>query len=206
MPRYGFVLRVSDSVPLHSRNTVSVVMTPETAPATCVDVPLLGGSCWWFVGPFRNLTDEGYDRAFEPEDKPGLDNTYLSRDGGLVRWQRMAFGESVMPLESLFNGVPGVAYGLTTLHQASSTLARIAAFSNDGVRLWLNGQRVLQRHSHELFRPNLARQGAGVDVTLRPGDNPLMLKIVRCGRPIQFALAVTDREDRPLIDLGNTRW
>ena len=206
MARYGFVVRVPEEVSLNARNEVTFVMTPESAPAVSIDLPLFGGSCWWFVGPFRNLADEGFDHAYGPEDKPGLENDYLGRDGGLIRWQRHAFTENVMDLESLLNGSAGVAYGITTLHVPATTDARILTHTNDGVKVWLNSQRILLRHSHEPFRPSLAHAPASADVTLKPGDNQVIVKAVRCGQPLRFSFAVTDREGRPLDDVGNSRW
>src|SRR5205085_35650 len=89
-------------------------------------IPLLGGSCWWFVGPFQNPVGEGFDRAYPVEDKPGLEEDYLGRTGALIKWQKTAFKETVMPLESIFTGVQGVAYGVTTLHVPTPTDAKIA--------------------------------------------------------------------------------
>jgi ADP-ribosylglycohydrolase len=206
MARYGFVVRVSDGVQLGVKNTLAVVMTPEKGEATTCDIVLLGGSCWWFVGPFPNMAEEGFDRVYSPEDKPGFENDYLGRAGGLIRWQKMAFKENVMELESLFSGQPGVAYGVTTLHVPATTDARIVVHSNDGMKVWLNKQRILQRHSHEPFRPTLGYGPASADVTLSPGDNTVMLKVVRCGAPNEFSFAVTDRNGHPLLDVGNTRW
>lgn len=206
MARYGFALLAPDTCRLRARNMVTLVLSPEKAPAITVDIPYLGGSCWWWVAPFRNMVDEGYDHAYGPEDKPGLDEEFLARDGGLIRWQKRAFGENVMDLESLFTGVAGVAYGQTTLHVAEPTEARLVAHNNDGVKIWFNGQRILQRHAHLPFRPSLPSVPEVVDVLLQPGDNRLLLKVVRCNRPIEFAFAVTDRSGDLLPDVGNPAW
>ncbi len=206
MARYGFVLRAPENAPLKTRNSVTLVMTPESAAATTLEIPLFGGSCWWFIGPFRNLSDEGYDHAYGPEDNLALDKDFLARDGGLIKWQRMAFGSTVMELEKLFTGVPGVGYGQTTLHVSEPTDARIVVHSNDGSKVWLNGQRILQRHSHEPFRPTLGYGPAQADIALKAGDNKVLLKVVRCGSPIELSFIVTDREGKPLPELGNTRW
>lgn len=206
MARYGFVLRVPDTVNLEARNEVTLALIPEQGPSTTVELPYVAGSCWRLVGPFKNQVDEGFDHPYQPEDKPGFDNDYLGRSGGLIRWQKMAFRESALDLESIFNGSPGVAYGITTLHVVTPAEVRIVAHTNDGVKVWLNEQRIMQRHSHESFRPTLGYGPAAADVTLKAGDNRLMVKIVSCSELIQFALTVTDRDGRPIDDLGNTRW
>ena len=206
MARFGFVVKAPESAPLKTRNSITLVMTPENAPATTVEIPFFGGSCWWFVGSFRNLADEGYDHAYGPEDNQALDKDFLARDGGLTRWQRMAFGSYVMDLERIFTGVPGAAYGQTTLHMTEPTDARIVVHTNDGAKVWLNGTRILQRHSHEPFRPTLGYGPAQTDVTLKAGDNKILLKAVRCAAPIELSFVVADRNGKPLQELGNTRW
>jgi len=207
MARYGFVVRVPDTVPLHPRNTLTLVMTPEKGKPTTVEIVLLGGACWWFVGPFQNFVDEGFDRVYEVEDRPGFENEYLGRGQSMIRWQKMGFTENVMPLEPLFSGSPGVAYGVTTLRAPAPMEARITAHTNDGVKVWLNGQRIVQWHSHEPFRPTLGYGPASADVNLKAGDNRVMVKIVRCsGPPLDFSFAVTDRQGNPLMDVHNTQW
>lgn len=206
MARYGFVVRVPDTLPLQPRNVVTLMMTPEKGRATRVEIPLLGGACWWFVGPFQNFAEEGFERVFEVEDRPGFGNEYLGRGQSMIRWQKMGFAECVMPLESIFRGLPGVAYGVTTLHAPRTTEARLTTHTNDGLKVWLNGQRILQWHSHDAFRPTLGSGPTCADVTLKAGDNRVMVKVVRCGAPLEFCFALTDRQNRPLSDVTNTRW
>lgn len=206
MARFGFVMRAPDEAPLAGVNSVQVVLSPANeSPITC-DLTFLGGSCWMFTGPFANNDEAGYDKVFEVEDKPGLENKYLGRNGGMVGWQRMAFRENVMDLEAFFGGVSGVAYAVTTLHFPVQTDARLVIHSNDGVHVWLNNQRILRRHAHEPFRPTVSQSRNMVDVTFKPGANKVMLKIVRCRESLQFAFLATDRNGLPLEDLGNTKW
>ncbi len=198
MARYGFVVRAPEAAPLEGRNDLALVLAPESGPPTTVSFSLLGGSGWYVVGPFKNQMDDGFERAFEPEDKPGLDCTYLGRAGGLVRWARHAFKETVMDVEPLFEGHPGVLYARTRFHVPTITDCRIVLHTNDGGKVWLNSRMVLQRHWHAPFRPTLGEGACMVDVTLRAGDNDLMLKVVRCAEPAELALMVVDRKGKPL--------
>jgi len=206
MARFGFVIRVPDSAPLAQRNSATLILAPEAGPAVTAAIPFFGGFCWWVVGPFRNLADEGYTRAYGPEDRVDLSADYVARDGGLIRWQRMAFPGVVMDLEPVFNGSPGVLYALALFRADHAGPARIVAHCNDGVRVWLAGRMVIQRHSHEPFRPTLGCGPASADVELRAGDNPVLVKVVRCGEPVRFALSLTDRDGQPLQGVGSTRW
>jgi ADP-ribosylglycohydrolase len=207
MARYGFVVRAPENVPLQPQNKVTLVLTPENAPPTTCDIILLGGACWWWVGPFENRLEEGFYKAYEVEDRPGFDRDYLGRGAALIRWRKIAFKENVLLLEQeFFTGQPGVAYGVTTLHLPVPTEAKIVPHTNDGLRVWLNNRLLVQRHSHEPFRPTLGYGPSAVDVTLQAGDNRLMVKVIRCDAPAEFAFAVTDRDGKPLPDVGNTRW
>lgn len=206
MARYGFVVRVPEGVPLAAKNTVTVVLTPEKgAPATC-DVNFLAGTCWWFVGPFANMNEEGFYKPYPVEDRPDFQDTYLGRAGGMLTWQKLAFRENVMDLEPLFGGTAGVAYGVTTVHVAGPTEARLVVHTNDGFRLWLNKRPVLQRHSHEPFRPTLGYGPGQVDVALQAGDNQVMLKAVRCRDPLALSFAIVDRKGEPLLDVVTSKW
>ncbi len=206
MARYGFVIRVPEGVPIAARNTVTLILTPEMgAPATC-DIHFLAGTCWWFVGPFANTNEEGFHKTYPVEDRADFQDDYLGRAGGMIQWQKMAFRETVMELEPIFSGTAGVAYGVTTIHVAAPAEARIVVHTNDGLRLWLNKQSLLQRHSHEPFRPTLGYGPGQVDVDLRAGDNQVMLKVVRCREPIELAFAVVDRKGEPLLDVITSRW
>jgi ADP-ribosylglycohydrolase len=204
--RFGFVIRAPENAPLASRNAITLILSPEEGRALTCDILLLGGSCWHVVGPLTNQAEEGYAKVYPVEDKPGLENEYLGRGGGLIRWQRMGVREMSLPLEPLFAGMPGVAYLTTTLRMPVTTDARIVAHTNDGVKVWLNRQLIIQRHAHEPFRPTLGYGPAQADVSLRAGDNLLFVKAVRDRDPYALSIAVTDRDGQPLMDLGNTMW
>ncbi len=206
MARYGFVVKAPALARLEPKNKITIVLAPEKGTPITSELVFLGGSCWHFVGPFTNIEGDGFGKAFGPEDRPGPDEDFLARDGGLVRWQRRAFEGSVMDTESIFNGAPGVVYLRTTLHLATITEARLVAHSNDGLRIWLNNQLILQRHSHEPFRPTAGYGPAQADVSLHAGDTKLTIKVVRCSDPSRFAFMVADRAGRLVTDVGNCRW
>ncbi len=204
--RYGFVVRPPDNVDLPQKSPVSIVMSPDNGPAFTSEISFEAGTCWWWVGPLSNAFEEGYTKVFSVEDKPGFENDYLGRDKGLVKWQRRAFLENVMPLEDIFAGMPGVAYGVTTLTVDKATPVKLVFHANDGIRVWVNNELKIQQHSHTAFRPTLNNSATAVDVVLNPGANRIMVKVVRCAKPIQFSFAVIDPSGKPATGLGNTRW
>ena len=97
-------------------------------------------------------------------------------------------------------------FAIWTANVPTQTEARIVAHTNDGVKVWLNRQRIAQRHSHEPFRPTLGYGPLQADVVFQPGDNQVMIKVVRCGDPIEFAFAIVDRDGKPMLDVMGTGW
>jgi hypothetical protein len=206
--RIDFSLRVNEGQGrVDIANALTIRLAPDTGGAVMeAEFMLLGASCWWTVGPFANFDGEGFDRSFTPEDRPGLQESYVTRTSNAARWERSAFPESSMDLETVFKGSSGVCYGQTNLRCGSTRDARIVANTNCGVKVWMNGVMIMRRMHRETFRPVLGSGPWSTDVTLRAGDNPIMVKWVRGSEPYEFSLTVSDRFGRGLPDVGNTGW
>lgn len=188
-------------------NPLTIALLPESGEASLSAQFLVpGASCWWVVGTFENSETEGFDRVYAPESRPELYETYTGRLGQIVRWERRSFPELVLDLEPLFHGSPGVCYGQTTVYVPSERPARLVAATNSGVKVWLNGQRVLARFERRPFRPTSIGSVWGVDVLLRQGSNRVLVKWVRGKDPFAFALLFADQEGRLMPDVGNTKW
>ena len=111
-----------------------------------------------------------------------------------------------MDLEAQFKTSSGVCYGQTNLNSRISREVRLVGNTNSGVKIWLNGVLVVRRMHREPFRPSLGSGPWTADVSLRAGDNPLMVKWVRSSEPYEFSLTISDRLGRGLPDVGNTNW
>lgn len=206
--RADFTLRVVDGQGrIDIANAVTLRLAPDDGtPPQEAEFVLLGASCWWTVGPFANFDGEGFDRSYLPEDRPGLQESYLSRSQQNIRWERQIYPESTLDLEPLFKGSSGVCYGQTILRSPTARDVRLVANTNSGVKVWLNGALVLRRFHREVFRPVLGSGPWAVDVSLRAGDNPVMVKWVRGSEPYAFSLTVSDRYGRGLPEVGNVSW
>ncbi len=188
-------------------NALTVRLTPDTGDEVMeAEFMLLGAACWWTVGPFANFDGEGFDRSFTPEDRPGLHESYVTRTSNAAQWERNVYPDSSMVLEPIFKGSSGVCYGQTNLRCSTAREARIVANTNSGVKVWMNGVLIMRRMHREVFRPTLGSGHWSTDVTLRAGDNPVMVKWVRGSEPFEFSLTVSDRFGRGLPDVGNTSW
>ena len=188
-------------------NSIAVRLTPDSGGAPSeTQFVLMGSGCWWTVGTFANFDGEGFDRSYLPEDRPGLSESYVARNLQSVRWEKHVFPESVLDVEPLFRGSSGVCYGQTILRSPFNREARLTASSNNGVKVWMNGSLVLRRHQRTTFRPTLNEEHWTAEVSLRAGDNPVMVKWVRGAEPYQFSLTISDRQGRGIPDVGNTWW
>jgi len=188
-------------------NSIAIRLTPDSGDAPFeAQFVLMGAGCWWTVGTFANFDGEGFDRSYMPEDRPGLSENYVARNLQSVRWEKRTFAESVLDLEPLFKGSAGVCYGQTILRSPFNRDARLTASSNNGVKVWMHGSLVMRRHQRTTFRPTLNEEHWSADISLREGDNPVMVKWVRGIEPYQFSLTVSDRQGRALPDVGNTWW
>ncbi|MBI5366329.1 MAG: hypothetical protein HZA54_04775 [Planctomycetes bacterium] len=133
---------------------------------------------WRVAGPFDNEQDEGFTR----DDVPAADPP-------VAEWRRVADAETLdfLPLFERKENVS--AYAHVYLKPGAPGPARLWLGSDDGVRAWLNGELVHDRHAH---RP-LKRDQDRVDVELEGGWNRLLLKVDQGGG----GWAATLRVSRP---------
>jgi len=202
--RLGYVVKPPSDVS-EGNQAVRLRVTDEAGRAEFLAIPFVPTGCWWCVGPLKNEYGGGFEHGYPVELKPDVSERYLGRGDGLVGWQRMAFAETVIEVEPIFSGMPGVAYAMTVLRCKSPQDVRLVVHTNDGVRVWLNDRLVYQVHDHSLFRPTLC-SGPNATVRLRAGENRLLVKIVRCDEPAHLALSLLDTGGQPVDRWGNHRW
>jgi HEAT repeat protein len=82
-------------------------------------------------------------------------------------------------LKELNGGEQRVAYLRTKIDSDAERTVRLEVFSDDGVKVWLNGRLV---HANNCLRPIPANPDT-VDVTLKEGVNHLMLKVTQNNMP-----------------------
>ncbi|MCX6359372.1 MAG: ADP-ribosylglycohydrolase family protein [Armatimonadetes bacterium] len=204
--RLGFVVRAPATAAMPPVNTLTVTLTPDEGEARVCTVAAPAGACWWAVGALPSPLREGYEKRYEVEDKQGLEETYLSRAGGLVGWTRLQVPGSELPLEeAYFKGAPGVAYARLVLRVPAAVETRLVVHTNDGAKVWVAGRLVFQVHSHQACRPTWSG-GPGASLKLPAGDTPLLVKAVRCDEPYRLALMFLGPDGDPLISLSTAHW
>jgi hypothetical protein len=127
------------------------------------------------VGPFDNADHRGFYEAYAPEREANPSASYIGTGGQRVTWQRVQTDESgFVDLEKLLKPKEWVvAYAVTHLYSERPRVARLLLGSDDGARVWLNGEPVWAA---------IEVRGADADkdrfeVMLRKGWNRLLIKV-----------------------------
>lgn len=137
---------------------------------------------WQISGPYtKDVTPaELFDTAFAPEQQ-----------GQEVQWRPMPVGTTpdqpwLIEPEKIeeFKGDNRVAYLRTKIVSPKEQKARLELGSDDGVKVWINGQLV---HANNAGRPVTLGEDK-VDVTLKEGVNALLVKLTQEGG--QWAMAL----------------
>jgi len=165
-------------------------------PAAVARVGFRRASRWVAVGPFENPDGAGLDHAHFPEGR--LDEKLASR-GGPYRVKALRVPGDAVDVDGVFGSAcPRVIYLLRVVRAPSARRATFRIGCSDGLKLWLNGRRLVADHGH---RPG----GAGdyvVPAALKAGANRITVKLARCGGSSVFRLRITARgTEEAMLDL-----
>ena len=138
----------------------------------------LDSDAWMIVGPFDNSGQAGFETPYPPEKEIDFSKEYAGKDGP-VKW----FKPKRTRLDGYVDlaGLVGrrdwaVVYAAASVLSPETREMELRVGSDDDVKAWLNGDLVL---SHQADRAAAPDQNT-VPVTLRKGENQLLLKI--CNR------------------------
>ena len=122
---------------------------------------------WMLSGPYTAAGKNGpalFDVAFGPENAGAKD----------VKWRPVSASAGVaVDLAKLLGGENRAAYLRTTLVSPGKREAMLELGSDDGIKVWLNGKVIHVNNASRGVKPGEDKVG----VTLRAGENTLMLKI-----------------------------
>jgi HEAT repeat protein len=171
------------------------VLQEAQAVLKLVDVRLNYLTAWQIAGPYRqagkNFT-ELFDIAFPPE----------TADAQKASWQDVSLSDNpkspwAVDLLAAFGGTQEVAYGRTAIHSDSEQTAWLVVSSDDGVKVWLNGEVVHENNTSHA----LTQAPAKIKITLKPGWNNLLLKVTQNNQGWGFGARLTDADGAPLSGL-----
>ncbi len=165
-------------------------------------------NAWWILGPLECRADNPLDRPFLPEERIDFEALHPGKDGERITWQK--YWRKIKPGDDLtseffvdFDEVFGkrvnetVVYGLTDLHAPDDMDATLVFGSDDGVKMWLNGEVVYRL---DIGRPYSAKSDR-VAVKLKKGTNTLLLKVHQGGGDGGFGVHVEDANGHPLTQV-----
>mgnify|MGYP000952680824 CR=1 FL=1 len=158
-------------------------------------------SDWQIIGPFDNERGQGFDQAYGPEAALDLAAAYQGKKRK-VAWQRnpCVAEDGYVDLAGMLRpNQEAVAYLLAYVQVSGrkDLPAAMRLASDDGVRVWLNGREVWKR---EAQRPATFDQDC-FGVTLRPGANPLLVKVAQDDGGWGLRLRLTAPDGAPLDDV-----
>jgi HEAT repeat protein len=145
---------------------------------------------WFVVGPFPFPgTGQGLGGVNVDEPNINLGATYKVGDATLAWERHTSDGVSGSVNLAAFYGMPQnqVAYAYTKIRVPEAMDAVIRIGSDDGCRLWVNGELV---HDHDVDRGTVIDQDAA-PAKLKAGVNELLVKISQGGGGWNFCLRVT---------------
>jgi hypothetical protein len=149
---------------------------------------------WLVSGPYSKKGATGnelFDVEFRPESDPGH-----------TEWQEMpmgrdGFGNRNADLGMLYQAENSAAYLKTGVWSESDRPVLLELGSDDGVKVWVNGDLV-----HQLNVNRGHNQGEDVvEASLKEGWNQILMKITQGTGGWEASLVITDTANKPLQDL-----
>ena len=150
---------------------------------------------WQLIGPFPNA---GFDSVYPPENEFDPNARYAGVEGATVNWNDYVIDHvrGVAELDLFLRPIVDViAYARTVFTVPTEMKAELRLGSDDGVVCWLNGEKI---HSNKVDR-KVAIDNDRIPVTLRAGENTLLLKIVQGGGGMGYCARFFGEDGSPLL-------
>ena len=145
---------------------------------------------WNVIGPFAAADMDALTIAYPPERELDLAKSYAGGFGRTAAWKKIRgeAGGYVNLLDVIQPGEYVVAYALGFVESPEETATTLLLGSDDGVRVWVNGELVHTNAAYRASAPDLDR----VAVRLKKGRNPVLVKILQGAGAWGFHLRFAD--------------
>jgi hypothetical protein len=155
---------------------------------------------WLLIGPFDAPDMDYLPVAYPPEKEIALNKRYPGKGGLEVTWKKAsALPDGSLNLNDLFRpNEQALVYGLAYVHSPDERTTHLLLGSDDGVRVWLNGELV---HSNPAYRGNYPDQDR-IKVALHKGWNALLVKVLQGAGGWGFSVRLADPHGDLLYGTG----
>ena len=171
---------------------------PEKAKRHIQNTGFITQDLWWILGPFDNTDGIGYETAYIPEDLTQIDPaTIYNGIDGQVSWEKSVDGplDGYVDLDKDLDW--RVAYAFATVISPDARQVQLRFDGDDQAKVWVNGEEV---HTHTRARQAEIDREI-IPVTLKPGENSILIKICEEEGDWGFYLRITDTDGKPFDDL-----
>ncbi|MDE0315696.1 MAG: tetratricopeptide repeat protein [Candidatus Poribacteria bacterium] len=153
---------------------------------------------WITLGPFKSIDSYGYENSYIPEETTQIDTTakYYGRDG-LISWKKTKYRSLDGHYVFVGDNDASAAYVWAVVISPDEREITFRFDSDDQGVIWLNGKRVF---SHDRTSGTRLDRYT-VPVTLKQGENTILMKICNSTQSWDFFLRLTDAEGNPFEDL-----
>ncbi len=155
---------------------------------------------WQIVGPFPNADGSGFDKDF------GLERTVDLKKAYTLEGNKKASFKTVTPnaetgyvnlLEQYDVKENAAAYGVIYVKSPTARPAHLTGGSDDGMKAWVNGKRVVSNNAARAANPN----DEHADIQLKEGWNEILVKITQGSGDWGFYLDLQTPDKKPMTDL-----
>lgn len=158
-----------------------------------------GNRTWLLAGPFSAAETEA------PMDEPWLTNeASMTPTPGQGPWSEpIYFFDDRIDLGAYFDvgvGARSVAYAFSWFDAPQDQAAELWIGSDEGLRVWLNGEIIYDYARRRTFRDNEIASEKKLPIRIRAGENTLLVKALQEFSDFQFALNICEPEADFTID------
>ena len=147
---------------------------------------------WNLVGPFNAADMDDLSTVYPPETEASPSKSYQGKNGATVGWRTFrADASGYVRLDDLIRpNEQAIVYGLAYVFSPDDRTAPLLLGSDDGVRVWVNGELVHTNPVYRAAEPDLDR----VSVLLKKGWNKVLIKDLQGAGGWGFYLRLADPE------------
>ncbi len=165
---------------------------------TAPDVDIAFMKDWYVIGPFSNADNKGWGEPYPPEEEIDVRKSYDGKNGKEVKWRLVQSSTNRINLDTIYADEEwAVAYAVSYVYSPKGQRAFLALGSDDGIKAWMNGERV---GANQAWRTANAFQDV-FPATLKKGWNLVLLKITQGGGEWGFYASVVNDKVRSIPQL-----